>query len=95
MTWGSQNTKEEGHAQIDMALERGVNIIDTAEIYPTTPMSVETQGDTERVIGEWVAKSGRRDDVLIATKVAGNDPGTCVVVVRSHPKSYQLLLKVH
>jgi len=72
MTWGSQNTTEEGHAQIDMALERGVNIIDTAEIYPTTPMSVETQGDTERVIGEWVAKSGRRDDVLIATKVAGN-----------------------
>ena len=72
MTWGSQNTTEEGHAQIDIALERGVNIIDTAEIYPTTPMSVETQGDTERVIGEWVAKSGRRDDVLIATKVAGN-----------------------
>lgn len=72
MTWGSQNTTEEGHAQIDMALERGVNIIDTAEIYPTTPMSVETQGDTERVIGEWVAKSGRRDEVLIATKVAGN-----------------------
>ncbi len=72
MTWGSQNTTEEGHAQIDMALERGVNIIDTAEIYPTTPMSDETQGDTERVIGEWVAKSGRRDQVLIATKVAGN-----------------------
>ncbi len=72
MTWGSQNTTEEGHAQIDMALERGVNIIDTAEIYPTTPMSVETLGDTERVIGEWVAKSGRRHDVLIATKVAGN-----------------------
>ena len=71
MTWGSQNTLEEGHSQIDMALERGVNIIDTAEIYPTTPMSVETQGDTERVIGEWVAKSGRRDDVMIATKVAG------------------------
>lgn len=71
MTWGSQNTTEEGHAQIDMALERGVNIIDTAEMYPTTPISADTQGETERIIGRWNAKSGRRDEVLIATKVAG------------------------
>ena len=71
MTWGSQNTTEEGHAQIDMALDRGVNIIDTAEMYPTTPISADTQGETERIIGRWNAKSGRRDEVLIATKVAG------------------------
>jgi aryl-alcohol dehydrogenase-like predicted oxidoreductase len=71
MTWGSQNTLEEGHAQIDMALERGVNIIDTAEMYPTTPLAKETQGDTERIIGEWVKRSGRRDQVVIATKVTG------------------------
>ena len=71
MTWGSQNTTEEGHAQIDMALERGVNIIDTAEMYPTTPISADTQGETERIIGRWNTKSGRRDEVLIATKVAG------------------------
>ena len=71
MTWGSQNTTEEGHAQIDMALERGVNIIDTAEMYPTTPISADTQGEPERIIGRWNAKSGRRDEVLIATKVAG------------------------
>jgi aryl-alcohol dehydrogenase-like predicted oxidoreductase len=71
MTWGSQNSTEEGHAQIDMALERGVNIIDTAEMYPTTPISADTQGETERIIGRWNAKSGRRDEVLIATKVAG------------------------
>jgi aryl-alcohol dehydrogenase-like predicted oxidoreductase len=71
MTWGTQNTPAEGHAQIDMALDHGVNFIDTAEMYPTTPMSKETQGDSERVIGEWVAASGRRSDVIIATKVTG------------------------
>ncbi|MEX0502279.1 aldo/keto reductase [Alphaproteobacteria bacterium LSUCC0719] len=71
MTWGTQNTTAEGHAQIDMALDHGINFIDTAEMYPTTPLSKETQGDTERVIGEWVASSGRRSDVIIATKVAG------------------------
>jgi aryl-alcohol dehydrogenase-like predicted oxidoreductase len=46
-------------------------MIDTAEMYPVNPLSKETQGDTERVIGEWVAKSGRRDQVMIATKVSG------------------------
>ena len=71
MTWGTQNTVEEGHAQIDMALDHGINFIDTAEMYPTTPLSKETQGDTERIIGEWVARSGRRSDVIIATKVCG------------------------
>jgi len=71
MTWGTQNTTAEGHAQIDMALDHGVNFIDTAEMYPTTPLSKETQGDTERIIGEWVAASGRRSDVIIATKVTG------------------------
>ena len=71
MTWGTQNTAAEGHAQIDMALDHGINFIDTAEMYPTTPLSKETQGDTERIIGGWVEKSGRRDDVIIATKVTG------------------------
>ena len=71
MTLGTQNTPEEGHAQIDMALDHGINFIDTAEMYPTTPLSKETQGDTERIIGGWVEKSGRRDEVIIATKVTG------------------------
>ncbi len=72
MTWGSQNTEAEGHAQIDFALERGVTFIDTAEMYPTTPMKAETFGETERIIGTWVAKAGaRRDDVVIATKITG------------------------
>lgn len=71
MTWGTQNTEAEGHAQIDRALERGVNFIDTAEMYPTTPLSAETCTKTEQIIGSWVAKSGRRDDVILATKIVG------------------------
>ena len=71
MTWGTQNTSQDAHKQIDMALDYGVNFIDTAEMYPTTPLSKDTQGDTERIIGEWIAQSGRRGDVIIATKVSG------------------------
>ncbi|MBA3325021.1 MAG: aldo/keto reductase [Rhodobacteraceae bacterium] len=71
MTWGSQNTAVEAHAQIDMALDRGVNFIDTAEMYPTTPLSSETSGDTERILGQWIARSGRRCDIVLATKIAG------------------------
>jgi aryl-alcohol dehydrogenase-like predicted oxidoreductase len=71
MTWGTQNSTEEGHAQIDLALDHGVNFIDTAEMYPTTPLSAETAGETERVIGRWLARSGRRDAIVLATKIAG------------------------
>ena len=72
MTWGTQNTEAEGHEQIDYSLDHGINFIDTAEMYPTTPLSKETQGDTERVIGTWVANNkARRDNVVIATKVSG------------------------
>jgi len=72
MTWGTQNTEAEGHAQIDAALDAGINFIDTAEMYPTNPLSAETQGRTEEILGTWLAKSGRRDDVVIATKVIGD-----------------------
>jgi len=71
MTWGTQNTMAEGHAQIDMALDHGVNFIDTAEMYPTNPVLAENIGKTEAIIGEWFAKTGRRDDVILATKVTG------------------------
>ena len=74
MTWGTQNSAAEAFSQIDYAIEHGINIIDTAELYPTTPLSAETQGDTESIIGQWLAKSGKRDKVLLATKVAGNGP---------------------
>lgn len=71
MTWGSQNTREEAYAQMDYALDHGVNFFDTAELYPTTPLSAETYADTERLIGDWFERSGKRDKVVLATKVAG------------------------
>ena len=71
MTWGSQNTEAEGHAQIDRALDAGIDFIDTAEMYPVNPVTSETVGETERIIGTRFAKSGRRDDVVIATKMTG------------------------
>lgn len=70
MTWGQQNTEDEGHAQMDYALERGVDFWDTAEMY-SVPASAETQGSTERIIGTWFQKMGRRQDIILATKVAG------------------------
>jgi aryl-alcohol dehydrogenase-like predicted oxidoreductase len=72
MTWGTQNSEAEGHAQIDYALDHGVNFIDTAELYPVNPMSAETVGRTEEIIGSWFARSGRRDAFILASKVAGN-----------------------
>ncbi|HEY8213812.1 MAG TPA: aldo/keto reductase [Methylocystis sp.] len=70
MTWGEQNSEAEGHAQLDYAFERGVNFVDTAEIYSIPPRR-ETQGSTERVIGSWIAARKNRDKVIVATKVAG------------------------
>ena len=72
MTRGTQNTAAEGHAQIDMALDHGINFIDTAEMYPTNPLSKETQGNTERIIGDRIEKSGRRDDVVVASNLSGD-----------------------
>ena len=70
MTWGEQNSQDEGFQQMDYALERGVNFWDAAEMYPV-PVKAETAGETERVIGNWFAKNGRRDKVILATKVTG------------------------
>ena len=71
MTWGEQNTQEEGFQQMDYALDHGVNFWDTAEIY-SIPMREETYGETERIIGNWFQKTKKRDKVVIATKVCGN-----------------------
>ena len=71
MTWGTQNTEAEAHAQIDTALGHGVNFIDTAEMYPVNPTRAETVGRTEKIIGSWIAKTGRRDDVILASKHSG------------------------
>lgn len=71
MTWGTQNTTEDAHAQIDRALEAGINFIDTAEMYPVNPVSAETIGRTERIIGLWFDRDMRRDEVILATKHSG------------------------
>jgi aryl-alcohol dehydrogenase-like predicted oxidoreductase len=71
MTWGTQNTENEAHGQMDYAVEHGVNFFDTAELYPTTPVSGETYGRTEEYIGSWLKKTGKRGDIVLATKIAG------------------------
>ena len=70
MTFGEQNTEAEGHAQMDYAVERGINFFDTAELYPIPPKA-ETQGATERIIGSWFKARGNRDKIILATKVVG------------------------
>ena len=70
MTWGEQNTQEEGFEQMDYALEQGVNFWDTAELYSVPPKE-KTFGHTEIIIGNWFEKTKQRDKVVIATKVAG------------------------
>ncbi|MBL95365.1 MAG: General stress protein 69 [Alphaproteobacteria bacterium MarineAlpha3_Bin5] len=70
MTFGNQNNEEEGHAQLDMAFEHGVNFIDTAEMYPI-PRDPETQGKTEEIIGSWIKKRRNREKLVLATKITG------------------------
>lgn len=74
MTWGTQNTQSQAHDQIAMALDHGVNFWDTAEMYPTNPVSAETVGDTEVIIGNWFARGGR-ERVVLATKITGEGLG--------------------
>ncbi|TGD62667.1 aldo/keto reductase [Tabrizicola sp. WMC-M-20] len=71
MTWGSQNTETESHAQADLAIDHGVTFWDTAEMYPTNPVRAETVGHTETIIGTWLAQRGGRSRLQIATKITG------------------------
>lgn len=77
MTFGNQNDEAEGHAQLDAALDHGVNFIDTAEMYPV-PRNPERFGWTEKIIGSWLAKSGNRDRIVLATKVSGPGVGFAI-----------------
>ena len=86
MTWGNQNSAEEGFAQMDLALDRGINFFDTAEMY-AVPASAETSGRTEEIIGQWFARTGNRDKVVLATKAAG--PGDYVKHIRGGPRLNQ------
>lgn len=79
MTWGEQNSEVEAHQQISCALDEGVNFLDAAEMYPVPPRP-ETQGLTESYIGSWLQKTGGRDGLIIATKIAG--PGDWLSHIR-------------
>jgi len=70
MTWGEQNTEADAHSQLDMALAAGVNFIDTAEMYPVPPKP-ETYSLTETYLGNWLNKRQNRDQIILATKIAG------------------------
>jgi len=84
MTYGEQNTEAEGHQQLDYAVNNGVNFIDTAELYAIPPKA-ETYGRTEEIIGTWLAKRGRRNDIVLASKIAG--PGLDFVGHIRHGKT--------
>ncbi|MGD9425801.1 NADP(H)-dependent aldo-keto reductase [Pantoea sp. NSTU24] len=75
MTFGEQNSEADAHAQLDLAIRSGINLIDTAEMYPVPPRP-ETQGLTERYIGSWLKARGCRDKIILASKVAGPTRGS-------------------
>lgn len=70
MTWGNQNTEEEGHEQMNYAVDQGINFFDTAELY-SVPAHADRWGDTETIIGNWFQKNGNRDKIVLASKIAG------------------------
>ena len=80
MTWGNQNTEAEGHEQMDLAFEKGVNFFDTAELYPV-PAEAKTSGRTSEIIGTWLKKTGNRDKIVLASKIAG--PGDYTSHIRT------------
>ncbi len=71
MTFGRQTPEADAHRQIERALDHGIDFVDTAEMYPVNPPRAETVGDTESIIGNWLRRTGRRDEVTIATKCLG------------------------
>ena len=74
MTWGEQNSQHEAHQQINYAIDKGVNFIDTAEMY-SFPGRKETQGSSEKIIGKWLSKNNKRKELIIASKILGPNRG--------------------
>lgn len=81
MTFGEQNSEKEAHEQLDFAFENGINFIDTAEMYPIAARK-ETLGLTEKYIGSWIKNSGKRDQIVLASKIAGPNRG--MEYIRDH-----------
>ena len=71
MTFSTQTPEADAHRQIDMCLDAGIDFLDTAEMYPVNPVKAETAGNAEKVIGTWIAKTGRGSEIKVATKVSG------------------------
>lgn len=88
MTWGNQNTQEEAFAQMDLATDKGINFFDCAELYPV-PATAETYSRTEQIIGNWFKKTGNREKVVLATKIAG--PGDYTAHIRTNGFSPEAL----
>ncbi|MEW5300933.1 MAG: hypothetical protein WDW36_003824 [Sanguina aurantia] len=86
MTWGEQNTEAEGHEQLNWAFDHGINILDSAEMYPI-PTKADTQGRTDRIIASWM-KGRKRDDIVLASKVSGFSERT--TWVRDPPKTVRV-----
>ena len=79
---GFTKTQKDANEQIEVSLDNGINFLDTAEMYPTTPRSPKTQGDTERIIGKWIKESTKRTEIVLATKITGNAAKRYQVSVR-------------
>jgi aryl-alcohol dehydrogenase-like predicted oxidoreductase len=75
MTYGTQTSEPDAHHQMDTALDAGINFFDTAEMYPVNPVSADTVGNSEQIVGNWLAQSGKRDQVVLATKITGANGG--------------------
>ena len=75
MTYGNQTPPEDAHRQLDMARDAGIDFLDCAEMYPVNPVSKETAGRSEEILGDWFARTGRRDEWIVATKVSGPNEG--------------------
>ena len=72
MTFGESTSEKDGHVQMDLSIDAGINFFDTAEMYPTCPLRPETTGDTEVIIGNWIDKNrSKRSDIILATKISG------------------------
>jgi aryl-alcohol dehydrogenase-like predicted oxidoreductase len=90
MNWGNQNTEADGFEQMDYALDQGVNFFDTAELYPV-PATAERYGKTSEIIGKWFKKTGNRDKIILASKIAG--PGDYTAHIRTTGFSREALIE--
>lgn len=88
MTFGAQNSAAEAHAQLDAAYEAGITLLDSAEMYPA-PATAAGYGESERIVGRWLAMTGKRQHMVIATKAAG--PAAYVPWIRGGHSRHDLL----